>query len=212
MGWAQSMPRDNGIDPALSNASLLAPPQASHSRATLESVSNINPLDSFYNNDAPWSAHNPRTSNGAFVRPYTSQPGMSFEIREAPGSEIESITHRSDSGYRSYYPHSVMSNDPEHVEDLPAEMTQLVGNLNVQSASSEPTSILRVASTDQTSQYSGRSTNQGKPEFTCEHCQEKSKCKSDHKCVKSQRSNIPIADVSHIENICLNMKSRSNAI
>jgi hypothetical protein len=111
---------------------------------------------------------------------------MSYETREGPGSEIESITHRSDSGYRSYYNRSVMSNDPEHVEDLPAEMTQLVGNLNVHSASSEPMEMFHVASTDQTSQYSGRSTNQGKAEFTCDHCNEKSKCKSDHKCVTTR--------------------------
>ena len=180
------MPRDGGMDQALSNISLLAPPQPPRSRVALDIVSNINPFDRFYNHDAPWSALNPRTSSGAIARPYTSQPGLSYEIREGHGSEIESVSHRSDSGYRSYYPQSVMSNDPEHVEDLPAEMTQLVGNLNVHSASSEPKDMFRVASTDQTSQYSGRSTNQGKAEFVCDHCTEKSKCKSDHKCVTTR--------------------------
>ena len=111
---------------------------------------------------------------------------MSYEIREGPGSEIGSVSHRSDSGYRSYYPHSAMSNDPEHVEDLPSEMIERVDELNVHSASSESMDMLHVGSTDQTSQYSGRSTNQGKAEFMCEQCHEKSKCKSDHKYVTAR--------------------------
>jgi hypothetical protein len=157
-------------------------PHTSRPRVPLDSVNNITPIDRFYNHDSPWSPHNPRIPNGAIARPYISQPSMSYEIREGPESEIGSVSHRSDSGYRSYYPHSAISNDPEHVEDLP-EMTQLVDKLNVHSASSESMDMLHVGSTDQTSQYSGRSTNQGKAEFMCEQCHEKSKCKSDHKYV-----------------------------
>jgi hypothetical protein len=137
---------------------------------------------------------------------------MNYDIPEGPGSEIESITHRSDSGYRSYYPRSVISNDPERVDDLPVEMAQLVRNLNVHSASSEPMDIFPVASTDQTSQYSGRSTNKGKAELTCEHCPEKSKCKSDHKYGSMRFRKGIAADYQCAENICSNMSSHSNAI
>jgi hypothetical protein len=206
------MPRDGGIDPGLSNPSWLAPPHVSRPSTTLDTVGNINPLDSFYNHDAPWSSQNPRTSNRAFARPYASQSGLNYDIPEGPGSEIESITHRSDSGYRSYYPRSVISNDPERVDDLPVEMTQLVRNLNVHAASSEPMDIFPVASTDQTSQYSGRSTNKGKAEFTCEHCPEKSKCKSDHKYGSIRSRKGIAADYQRAENICSNMSSHLNAI
>ncbi|KAF2788827.1 hypothetical protein K505DRAFT_101907 [Melanomma pulvis-pyrius CBS 109.77] len=181
VGWIPSVPRE--IDPTLPNASHLAPPQAPRPRTALESVGNADPMARFYNHDAPWSAHNPRSSSVAVARPYFSPSSMEYGMyREPPESEIESITRRSDSGYHTHHPRSVMSSDPERGVDqeLPASMTLQVGNMNVNAGPGEQEDMFRGVSTDQGSQYSGRSANQGK-EFRCEHCRELSKCKSDHK-------------------------------
>ncbi|KAF2707725.1 hypothetical protein K504DRAFT_42150 [Pleomassaria siparia CBS 279.74] len=176
---------DNVIDPSLPHGAPLAPPQqGSRPRTALENTAgNLDPLARFYA-DAPWSTQNTRSSNGiADNRPYCPQHHSSAnhgQCRAYPISE-------SDSGYVTRQGRSVISNEPKRVDqEIPSEVTMQVGNMNVNAVSvtSEHANIFHVASTDYTSQYSGKSTNQpgvGGKEFRCEHCKKSSKCQSDYK-------------------------------
>ncbi|KAF2109428.1 hypothetical protein BDV96DRAFT_604761 [Lophiotrema nucula] len=173
------------IDPTLSNAALLTVPSMSRSRSAVDPrntiENNANPITRFYNEDAPWSSERPRNPIASMARHSFSHPNMEYgTYRDGPGSDIDSIAPRSDSGYYTHPPHSIISNDPERCDqELPSDVTFQVGNITVASAPSEPADMYRMPSnSDQVSQYSSRS--QGK-EFKCQECKEVSKCKSDHK-------------------------------
>ncbi|KAF2462997.1 uncharacterized protein BDR25DRAFT_116972 [Lindgomyces ingoldianus] len=171
--------QDSRIDP---NLSLLQVPELSRPRSALDSLSNANPITRFYEgDDAPWSSERMRNTGSSGGRLSHSQPNMAFgSYREDLRSENESLAPRSDSGYYTHQTHSIISHDQERCDqELPSEMFQ-VGNITVGSASSETTEMYPAPNTDQISQYSGRSTGNGK-EFKCPQCQEISKCKSDHK-------------------------------
>jgi hypothetical protein len=180
--------QDNRIDPNLANFSLLAVP-GGRPRSAMD---NTNPMESVMSrvysgmHDEPWSAVRMRHSSVATARPAYSQPNGAYgSYREPPGSDIESIAPKSDSGYYTHAPQSVISNEPARVDqELPSDMTFQVRNISVNSAPSEPTEVFPMQS-DQASQYSGRSTTQVKATYKCSQCKEVSKCPSDYKCVIS---------------------------
>jgi hypothetical protein len=177
----QVLQRDNRIDPSLT---FLSVPPGSRARSSL---GNADPITRFYNEDPPWSSERMRT-NVSFNQVSFAQPNSTYgTFRTGPGSEIESLAPRSDSGYHTLRPHSLVSNEPSRGDqDLPSDMTLQVANMDVSSASSEPAGVLRVSSsvTDQASVHSGRSTARSTgQEIRCPDCKEVSKCRSDHKCV-----------------------------
>ncbi|KAF2662967.1 hypothetical protein K491DRAFT_709618 [Lophiostoma macrostomum CBS 122681] len=174
--------RDAGTDQGLS---YLAVPSMSRSRPQPQ----IDPISRFYNEDSPWSAERMRTSNVPFSRLSLNQPSLDLSTwRESPGSEVDSMAQRSDSGYHTFPPHSITGRGPDTVEqELPSDVTLKVGNMEVNSAGSDIGDVYRTTGSahDQASQYSGRSTTRsaggnGK-EIRCLECNETSKCKSDYK-------------------------------
>ncbi|KAF2682432.1 hypothetical protein K458DRAFT_405700 [Lentithecium fluviatile CBS 122367] len=187
MARQSSHQQESRIDPTLSNFSMLAVPPVGRPRSAMD---NANPMDPVMSrvyggmHDEPWSAVRMRNSSVATARPSYSQPGMTYgSYREQPQSDIDSIAPRSDSGYYTHPPQSVISNEPGRVnQELPSDMTFQVGNISVNSAPSEPTEVFPMQS-DQASQYSGRSTTQSKTTYQCSKCKEVSKCPSDYKCV-----------------------------
>lgn len=169
------------IDP---NLSLLAPPQTARPRSVDNSMEVFSRM--YRMSDEPWSTVHLRTSSIAAGRGPNSQPNMQYPYfrSDGPGSD-HSGAPRSDSGYITQQAQSVISTELEHVDqELPSELFQ-VGNIHVDSASSEQTEVFPRLQSDQTSQYSGRSTNHGKATFPCSKCREISKCPSDFKCVLS---------------------------
>lgn len=174
---------ENRIDPSLSQFAMLAVPSVGRPR----SVDTANQIDVMSMSrgyvggmyDEPWSSVRMRNSNVAAARPAFSQSSMNYgPYREHPGSDID----KSDSGYYTHRPQSVISNEPGRVDqELPTEMTFNVGNMSVNSAPSEPTEVYPIS--DQASQYSSRSASQPKTHFKCSKCKEIMKCPSDFKCV-----------------------------
>jgi hypothetical protein len=179
-------PHEHTIDPSLSNFSMLAVPSGRPRSA----MDNTNQMESVMSrvyggmHDEPWSSVRMRHSSVTTARPSFPQPNMTYgSYREPPGSDIESIAPKSDSGYYTHPSQSVVSNEPARVDqELPSDMTFQVSNISVNSAPSEPTEVFPTQS-DQASQYSGRSTTQGKVTYKCPKCKEVSKCPSDYKCV-----------------------------
>ncbi|KAF1975146.1 hypothetical protein BU23DRAFT_78906 [Bimuria novae-zelandiae CBS 107.79] len=123
--------------------------------------------------DEPWSAmrltgHEQSNSDAASSFP---GPNMSYRQYRKPAG--------SDSGYYTQppAPQSVISNEPDRVDqDLPSDMFRMP-NLTVSSAPSETTEYVA----DHASQYSGRSTSHNKSTYKCPRCNETSKCPSDFK-------------------------------
>jgi hypothetical protein len=120
-----------------------------------------------------------RTSQVPFDRASVPQPNLDYpQYRERAASERESVAHRSDSGYYTHPPHSIISNDADRYDpDLSSDMMQ-VGNMTVTPAPTKTAD--QFPNVDRMSQYSGQS--RGK-EIRCSEpdCREVSKCKSDHK-------------------------------
>jgi hypothetical protein len=146
---------------------------------------------SMYSSDQhgePWNPmrvtydHNPAADRSSFPG-----PNIKFgSYRQQQIPDIESVVGpRSDSGYFTHAaPHSVISNEPERVDqELPPGMFEMP-NLNVSSATSESTEYIPPPS-DQASVYSGRSQNQSKSIYVCSKCKEVSKCPSDYKYVQT---------------------------
>ncbi|ORX95304.1 hypothetical protein BCR34DRAFT_199796 [Clohesyomyces aquaticus] len=169
----------NRIDP---NLSLLHVPQPARPRSALDNASSANPLLRFYSEpDPPWSSQRMRSAPFSNGRSSLPQPNPAYgSYREGPTSEVESLAPRSDSGYYTHPTHSIMSHDQERCDQEPPSEILQIRNIHVSSASSETTEMHPNRTTDQVSQYSGRSTANGK-EFKCPQCGESSKCKSDHK-------------------------------
>ncbi|KAF1996730.1 hypothetical protein P154DRAFT_579665 [Amniculicola lignicola CBS 123094] len=173
--------RDPMIDPNLSQSFLLSVPPMPRSRPALEPTGNADPIARFYN-DQPWSTEHMRNSSIPTGRMPLSNSNMEYgPYRERIGSDYGSVTQRSDSGYHTQHPRSVVSNPPDRSDqELPRDMFR-VENMHVTSVASDPGDVLRVeGGADKASVYSGRSTGK---EFRCtQHgCREVSKCKSDHK-------------------------------
>jgi hypothetical protein len=183
-----NLQQENRIDPNLSFPMLAVPP-VGRPRSAMDNPNQIDVLSRVYSgmHDEPWSSVRMRTSNGPTARSSFSQPNVTYgPYRDRPGSDIE----KSDSGYYTLPPQSVISNEPGRGDqELPGEMTFQVGNISVNSAPSEPTEVFPMQS-DQASQYSGRSTTQSKATIKCSKCKEVSKCPSDYKCV----SYLPVAE------------------
>jgi hypothetical protein len=143
----------------------------------------------------PWNPMRVAYSDPAADR--SSFPGSNMKFgpyRQPQMSDIESVVGpRSDSGYFTHAaPHSVISNEPERVDqDLPSGMFEMP-NLNVSSATSESTEYVPAPS-DQASVYSGRSQNQSKSIYVCSKCKEVCKCPSDYKYVPIQVYSIVFA-------------------
>lgn len=134
--------------------------------------------------DEPWSAM--RLTNSEQVGPHVSTfPGSSMAYRQPnhTGSDLGSaLGPTSDSGYYTQppAPQSVISNEPEHLDqELPSDMFRLP-NLTVSSAPSESTECVA----DHVSQYSSRSASHPKSTYKCSRCNEISKCPSDFKYVR----------------------------
>lgn len=185
LGFSQSNPlhRDNRIDPNLSGSlAFLQVPPGSRPRTSLASA---DPIARFYEGDAPWSAERPRNQSMSFSHSSFSQPNMNFSrYPDNPGSEIESIPQRSDSGYGTMPRIPLAGAASDHIEhEIPSEVDFAMRNINVSSAVSEPEFRVTTSVTDQASQYSRGSRSQGGKEIRCRECNEVSKCKSDHKCV-----------------------------
>ncbi|KAF2729087.1 hypothetical protein EJ04DRAFT_589820 [Polyplosphaeria fusca] len=183
MSFNQPIPPQNDshsrIDPTLGGTLLTipSPSQLSRPRSALD---NTNPIQRFYNEDDPWSSERVRNPHMSFGRSSFSQPNFEYSnYRDRPGSVGES-THRSDSGYYTHPPHSIMSNDPENYDQELPDMTMQIRNISVAPAAGEPTDQFRSTNIDQTSQYSSQSRSK---EIKCPvpDCKEVSKCKSDHK-------------------------------
>jgi hypothetical protein len=129
--------------------------------------------------DEPWSSVRMRNSHVANARSSFSQSNIPYgAYREPPVSDID----KSDSGYFTHPPQSVISEPRRVGQELPSEMAFQMGNISVTSAPSEPTEVFPAPS-DQTSQYSGRSATQSKATYKCSKCGELSKCPSDYKYV-----------------------------
>lgn len=208
--------RVNRMDPGHPALGYLAVPQVPRHRPVLD---NANPIARFYSEDSPWSSERMRISTGPFGRVSSSQPNMDYTTyREGPGSEVESLAPKSDSGYQTLPPQSIISHEQDHLDqELCPDATFQFGNMNVSSAVSEPADMFRAASsvTDQASQYSSRSTTRstghGK-EIKCSECGDISKCKSNHKCVPNSYSQLLDTDNVWIGSICFDTTSLSNAV
>ena len=178
MNRPNSLQQDIRIDPNLSFP-MLTVPHVGRPRSAMDNTNPNDVMSRVYGgmHDEPWSSVRMRTSNGATARPSFSQTYGPY--REQPGSDVD----KSDSGYYTHPPQSVISNEPAHVDqELPSEMTFQVGNISVNSAPTEPTEVFPMHS-DQASQYSSRSTTQTKATYKCPKCKEVSKCPSDYKFV-----------------------------
>jgi hypothetical protein len=142
------------------------------------------PMTRNYNEEA-WNTFNLRTSGASDNSSPFNQSSASLKpFRHGPGS-ICSPAPRSDSGF---YSQSIVSHDANRMEQpgMQWNPSPQLNNLNVLSIASDAPPMARVAS-EQRSQYSRASSHSGYQgeSLTCPKCGEKSKCKSDHKCVAS---------------------------
>jgi hypothetical protein len=134
-------------------------------------------------NDESWNPLNLRTSGvGNDTSPLSQSSASLKSYRHGPES-ICSPAPRSDSGF---YSQSVVSHDASRMEQptMQWNLPQQINNLNVRSTTSEAPALARVPS-DRRSQFSHASSHSGyqAESLTCPLCGEKSKCRSDHKCV-----------------------------
>jgi hypothetical protein len=132
-----------------------------------------------------WNPFNLRSSNTSEDRASLNQSnGGLKDYPTGPGS-LSSVALPSDSGF---YSMSVMSHDASPMDHtgVPHNITQQIGNMNVQFATSEA-SRLRRPHSDQRSQSSQISSRSGIDTelLKCRECNKVSKCKSDYKYVSS---------------------------
>jgi hypothetical protein len=157
----------------------LAPPRT----RTSVDHENIFPVNN-YTNDGPWSAFGMRTSGQNASPNRFGSSAVSYRgFHHGPGSEMGS-TAKSDSGYFTKPTGSVLSHELERRDqELPTEITQKVGNMNVSSVTSEPPEMRRMPSDQKSvSQQSVRSATRGK-QLLCrvKDCGQMFKCQSDLK-------------------------------
>jgi hypothetical protein len=140
-----------------------------------------------------WSPYNLRQSQSSGAHGLSPQSSANFRSPWGPGSDIGSQALASDEGYFSGNTRSVISNEPDHVnQELSASFMSNVNNMHVGSVASEAPTMSRVPS-DQRSHLS-RSSARSKRDFPCLECSEVLKCKSEFKCVCGITIRWPCAD------------------
>jgi hypothetical protein len=128
---------------------------------------------------SPFNLRNPQSS-GSHGPP--SQVNTNFRFSYGPKSDIGSQASPSDEGYFSHNTRSVISNDPDCVnQELPASFLSNMDGMNVECVTSEAPTMSRMPS-DQLSLVSSRS-GKSKKAYRCPQCSEILKCHSEFKCV-----------------------------
>jgi hypothetical protein len=140
------------------------------------------PIARTYNDEA-WNPFNLRTSNVGNDTSSFNQSNASLKsFRHGPES-ICSPASRSDSGF---YSQSVVSHDASRMEQptMQWSLPQQVDSFNVRPLTNEAPAMARVPS-DRRSQISHTSSHSGyhAESLICSICGERSKCRSDQKCV-----------------------------
>ncbi|CAI6332104.1 unnamed protein product [Periconia digitata] len=131
--------------------------------------------------DPPWSAVRLRNNSFPNGTSLFSHPDPNYTTyRDGPPSDLGSGAPRSDSGYQTQYAPSVTIEPERPGQDISPQISIGMGNMTVASSISEPTEVIPMSS-DQASQWSGRSGSVGKSTFFCSVCKEVSKCPSDYK-------------------------------
>ncbi len=129
-----------------------------------------------------WSPYNLRASQLGNTHGLSDQSNVNFQFPCGPTSDVDSQAVPSDEGYGSRNTKSVMSNDPEHInQELPASLMSHIGNMRVESVASEAPTMSRMPSDQRShvSSHSGRS----RKELPCPECSDILKCNSEYKCV-----------------------------
>jgi hypothetical protein len=138
-----------------------------------------------YSDDSPWSTLGMRTSGPNISSNRYASSSINYRgFLSGPGSEVSSTAPRSDSGYYTQPTGSVLSHEPDRRDqELPTEITQRVGSMNVGSVTSEPPEMKRMPSDQRSvSQLSTRSGSRSK-QLPClvKDCPAVMKCRSDLK-------------------------------
>jgi hypothetical protein len=129
-----------------------------------------------------WSPYNLRIPQSGGICEPSRQSNIDFHFTRGPKSDIGSQASPSDEGYFSRNTMSVMSNEPDLVnQELPANFMSTLHNMNVESVPSEAPTMSRMPS-DQLSRVSSRS-GKSKKTHKCTRCSEVLKCRSEFKCV-----------------------------
>jgi hypothetical protein len=184
---AHVLPLEDPIDPGLHDMSSLLTPNAYVSR------SSYNPIARSFD-DESWNPYHLRNGSTGDVRTPTSPANASFKAYRSGPRSAGSAAPRSDSGYHTQ---SVMSSDLSRIEQsyLPSSLRLHIGNVNVQSTSSEAPRMMRVHS-GQRPQINSRNGQTGTQDndLRCAECNEVSKCRSDYKCVLRPPNTPIVAD------------------